>query len=145
MILLLLSLLSTASADTLTCDAKSGPKLHYEEWSKSGGAMDEAETDELLREWTEEITHGLRSALKDDTLPTFTFKLKIPRGWTPPDRFSLVMKGAAGGLSATLTTVTRYTADVTVWTRSGATLPGLTVSKHTVKMRCEAVAEHGVP
>jgi hypothetical protein len=69
----------------------------------AGGAMDEAETDELLREWTEEITHGLRSALKDDSLPTFTFKLKIPRGWTPPDRFSLVMKGAAGGLAATLT------------------------------------------
>jgi hypothetical protein len=84
----------------------------------AGGGMDEAETDELLREWTEEITHGLRSALKDDTLPTFTFKLKIPRGWTPPDRFSLVMKGAAGGLAATLTTPDGHTETVSAEERA---------------------------
>ena len=140
MILLLLSLLSTASADTLTCDAKSGPKLHYEEWSKSGGAMPGPETLMSSANWTLDgvALYGVSRTYGGE---------EVARGdldWTW-DLSSRVTEYRSKDRHTTLITVTRYTADVTVWTRSGATLPGLTVSKHTVKMRCEAIAEHGVP
>ena len=139
-LLLALSLLSTASADTLTCDAKSGPKLHYEEWSKSGGAMPGPETLMSSANWTLDgvALYGVSRTYGGE---------EVARGdldWTW-DLSSRVTESAPKDGSYAPVTVTRYTADVTVWTRSGAPLPGLSGPRHTVKMRCEDVKQYGVP
>ncbi|MCK6522531.1 hypothetical protein L6R49_13955 [Myxococcota bacterium] len=140
LLLLLTSLLSAASADTLTCDAASGPKLRFVEWSKSGGAAPGPETPMSSASWT----------LGETTLYEVTRLYgggEEARGdldwqWDLSSRVTLSRPKNEGYAPVT---VTRYTADVTVWTRSGAALPGLTGPKHTVKMRCELVEEHGVP
>lgn len=139
-LLLLLSLLSTASADTLTCEATKGAKLVYVEWSKSGGAAPGPETLMSSANWTLDGVplYGVSRTYGGE---------EVARGdldWTW-DLSSRVTEYRSKDRHTTLTTVTRYTADVTVWTRSGAALPGLTVSKHTVKMRCEDVKQYGVP
>lgn len=139
-LLLLLSLLSPASADTLTCEATKGAKLHYEEWSKSGGAMPGPETLMSSANWTLDgvplygvsRTYGGGESARGDL------------DWTW-DLSSRVTESRPKNSGYVPVAVTRYTADVTVWTRSGAALPGLTVSKHTVKMRCEDVKQYGVP
>jgi hypothetical protein len=138
-LLLLLSLLSPASADTLTCEATTGPKLVYAYWGKSGGNVGQG-VPVFTQTWS----------LNGETLHTITETYgeeQVVRGdldwlW---DLSSRVTESRPKNSGYVPVAVTRYTADVTVWTRSGAALPGLTVSKHTVKMRCEDVKQYGVP
>lgn len=140
MILLLASLLSAASASTLTCEATKGVTLTYVEWSKSGGAAPGPGTPMSSASWTLGETNLYRSVrLYDGEEET---RGDLDWQWDLSSRVTLSRPKNDGYAPVT---VTRYTADVTVWTRSGAALPGLTEPKHTVKMRCELVEEHGVP
>jgi hypothetical protein len=139
MLLLVLSLLNAASADTLTCEATEGPKLRYSYWAKSGGNVGPG-APVFTQSWT----------LDGVTLHTVSESYDAPqvvRGdldwlWDLSSRVT-ERRPKQEGFAAT--TITRYTADVTVWTRSGSPLPGLTSPRHTVKMRCELLEEHGVP
>ena len=139
-LLLALSLLSTASADTLTCEATKGAKLVYVEWGKSGGAAPGPETPMSSGSWTldgvtlYEVTrlYGGEVTARGDLDWTWDLKSRVTESAPKDGSYAPV-------------TVTRYTADVTVWTRSGAPLPGLSGPRHTVKMRCEDVRQYGVP
>lgn len=139
MLLLLAGLLSAAYADTLTCEATTGPKLVYAYWAKSGGNIGQG-VPVFTQTWS----------LNGETLHTISESYgeeQVVRGdldwlWNLSSRVTESRPKSEGYAPVT---VTRYTAEVTVWTRSGKPLPGLSGPSHTVKMRCELVEEHGVP
>lgn len=137
--LFLAALLQVAHADSLTCDAVSGPKLRYEEWSKSGGAAPGPDTVTRTLGWTlDGVSLYTRSETYLSGVPAATGDLDWQ--W---DLASRKGKGPSNqGFAPEVTTT--YTADVTVWTRSGRPLSG-DASRLTLTMACTQVRQYGVP
>ena len=146
MLLLLTALLSTARADSIVCDAKSGPKLHYEEWSKSGGAYPGPATPMATWAWT---LDGSTLYSRVDTYGGEGSGAQGDLDWSWD--LSTRKGGQLPGQPRSLEEAVHYTADVTVWTRSGRPLgggsagAGLAEPRLTVNMSCTMTRQYGVP
>lgn len=134
-------LLGLARADSVVCDAVRGPKLRYEEWSKSGGAYPGPGTVQQTWAWT------LDGAALYSRVDTYGGEGSGATGdldwsWDLSSREGERFPAHPPALQVTV----RYKADVTVWTRSGRALgETLPEPRATVRMSCAMTREYGVP